>query len=99
MTIDILSYELKYKNDPMVLELLREFKLAQEHVSELEDCEPAYEDFTSKYEDLKEDAEDAKEEISNVVAYLEGLKKDGAEYKDEVEEQLKDISSALRKLP
>lgn len=30
MTIDILSYELKYKNDPMVLELLEEYKLAKE---------------------------------------------------------------------
>lgn len=43
MTIDILSYELKYKNDPMVMELLEAYKDILEdpwsHIAEYEYAE------------------------------------------------------------
>lgn len=38
MTIDILAYELKYKNDPMVLDLLKAYQTMKAEFDEYVTC-------------------------------------------------------------
>ncbi len=97
--IDVLAYELKYKNDEMVMDLLREYKTEAQKFTELEDQVSESEDFGSQYDDLKELVEDVKEEVEGVLDYIDGLTVKGEKFEEEVREQIADARGFVGKLP
>lgn len=98
--IDILAYELKYKNDPMVLDLLRAYQ--SDHVSEdeYEGLAGEVETKEDKISELKEAADDAKNLIETSIDELDGLEENFRAGKITIEEVFEfavDIAKDLRK--
>lgn len=97
MSIDVLSYELKYKNDPMVMELLRAYKEKGCEFSELEEAMDDYQDSSSTLAELKETVDDVKQEVSDTVDYLINTYA-GQIPGDDFSDQLKEIKEFLGRL-
>lgn len=74
MSIDILTYELKYKNDPMVLDLIREFQVSQEFLNaendEMERCGGEIDDLKSTISEHEELKGGWQEEIDRIIDIL-----------------------------
>lgn len=75
MTIDILTYELKYKNDKEIMELIRSYN---ELFEESKDYELMQEHAESKIDDLDGTITDLKEQIESyaddIDSFLDDLK-------------------------
>lgn len=106
MTIDILAYELKYKNDPAVLDLLAAYKESMESQPGYDDLAGQLDDEQGSVTELRESAKEAKErledgikEITATIVKYDAGKLSAPDLRDFVEDILKDqFSDALGEL-
>lgn len=100
MAIDVLGYELKYKNDSMVLDLLKAYQSNHVSEDEYEELAGEVEMAKEKISELKEAADDAKNLIESSIGELNGLEENHRSGKitlEEVFEFVADIASDLGK--
>lgn len=93
MNIDILAYELKYKNDDDVLVLIRAYKDLYASQSDYDETSSSLEDAEDRLAELESSVGGAVSDIESVVQDLEDSK-----FKEDIELQIEQLSRIAREL-